>query len=197
MTINQFLSGVALAAPAFFTRSRVTLVALTLLQTTVLSAASVWTTAASACTVDNDIAISEVAAAELKLRPGSTGAIVARCNITNPLDSGADPQWNRMRVTYRDPDGTGTVARVNVKLRRVNLLDGATTTITEFNSDQFTGVSAQYRQISFVQQFQFLTYAYYLELRVGRTSTFLDPVLYRVDLRQNSFPLPPPGSTPQ
>jgi hypothetical protein len=96
MKISQSITRAALAAPALFTRSRVTLMALMLLQTTVLSAAGVWTTAASACTVDNDIAKSTVAAAEFKFGPGFTGEIVARCNITNPLDSAANPQWNLM-----------------------------------------------------------------------------------------------------
>ena len=72
-------------------------------------AAGIWTHAAAACALDPvSVARADIQAARLQLKRGRTGTVMARCNVTNPLDDGQDPFWNFLEISYRDPDGKGT-----------------------------------------------------------------------------------------
>jgi hypothetical protein len=58
-------------------------------------AQSIWTHVASACAVDDGSAATyEVNAARFKVKSGVTlpATVVARCNVTNPQDSGLSPR---------------------------------------------------------------------------------------------------------
>ena len=133
---------------------------------------SISTHVASTCTVDEDsTAIHQFTGGELGFRAGSTGAITARCNVVNPRDDGQNPQWGVLEVVYRDPDGAGA-NQVVATLKRVSN-SGVTTTVPGviFNSNNFAGaIGVQMRSVNFVHGFNFLSYAYYIELRIVRSS---------------------------
>jgi hypothetical protein len=126
-----------------------------------------WTTAASACMPDeaaiasytNDSAASSIAA-------GITGDIVVRCNVSSPTDLGT-PNWNKMDVTFNDPDGPGTDKAVLVSLRRVHEDTGVSSTITTANSN--TRPAGQQKLTHDVMHaFDFEHYAYYLQITIRR-----------------------------
>ena len=103
----------------------------------VAHAAPVWTAAANTCVVDNsDIGDYDQDAFGIHHSRHSEGTIIARCNVSNPLDSGADPGWGTLEVVYRDPDGRDDRSQVRVRLIRVNN-GGNSTNVAEFDSDEF------------------------------------------------------------
>jgi hypothetical protein len=130
-----------------------------------------WTTVASACVPDEDsVGIYQFEQARFEFSGASTGEIVARCNITDPADLfGGNPSWNRMDVTYNDPDGSLNSSRVRVQLRRVHETTGASATIATFDSNLF-GIGQQLETLSFVHAFNFVDYAYYLTIILDRTN---------------------------
>jgi len=88
-------------------------------------AAPVWTATGNSCVVDNsDLDQYEQDSFSLQHRKRAEGTILARCNVSNPLDSGANPGWGTLEVVYRDPDGRDNRSQVRVRLIRVN--NGAT-----------------------------------------------------------------------
>jgi len=135
-----------------------------------------WTTVASACVPDEDSAgLYQFEQARFEFSRASTGQIVARCNITDPADLfGGNPGWNRMDVTYNDPDGFFNNSRVRVQLRRVHKTTGASATIATFDSNLF-GVGQQLETLSFNHAFNFVDYAYYLTLILDRTDATVGP----------------------
>lgn len=129
-----------------------------------------WTTVASACVPDEtSIGIYQFEQARFEFAGANTGQIVARCNITDPADLfGGNPIWNRMDVTYNDPDGYFNNSRVRVQLRRVHETTGMSTTLVTFDSNLF-GPGQQLETLSFNHVFNFYDYAYYLTIIVDRT----------------------------
>jgi hypothetical protein len=82
----------------------------------------VWGHVASACAVDEQsLKTYQTAGAELTFQKAGFGTVQARCNVTNPLDVGQKPGWNRLIVSYRDPDNRQTGNRVKVTLLRLNV----------------------------------------------------------------------------
>src|SRR2546423_944188 len=81
-----------------------------------------WTSTASSCSLDPaSAAMSAFSNADFKFSGSNVGggtAIVVRCNVANPLDTG-NPSWNTLFVGYQDPDGIGTKHRVLARLRRL------------------------------------------------------------------------------
>src|SRR5205814_9652824 len=79
-----------------------------------------WTSTASSCSLDPaSAAMSAFSNADFKFSGTNVGggtAIVVRCNVTNPLDTG-NPTWNTLFVGYQDPDGVGTKYRALARLR--------------------------------------------------------------------------------
>jgi len=186
MTLNGVIAGRSGAVPVFLIPNRMILMALLFLPATLLHAAGFWSTAASACVID-EASVSKFAAsgAQLNFLAGQTGQVVARCNITNPLDSGGNPNWNILQVTYKDQDGTATANQVLVTLKRVHVTDGVSSTIATFNSNGYSGSSLSQSKLQAVSHtFDFLNYAYYIEIVLSRSSAVAgnDPALYRVGL---------------
>ena len=141
----------------------------------------------SACTLDeSSLTNSGTSSAGLS---SSSGTVVARCGIANPMNSG-QPQWNRLLVTYQDPDGTGTTYTVRVRLRRVNYATGVTATIATFDSNTVS-LSAQaitLDEIAFSHVFDFYNHSYFLELTLTRPATpGTAPAVFLVRLAQIVF----------
>jgi hypothetical protein len=124
---------------------------------------------------------------ELRFLSGSTGQIVARCNITSPLDTGNSPPWNSLLITFRDPDTSSantSANQVEIALRRVAYLNGLSETITTFNSSvRPASQFAQWTLHPVNHTFDFYNYGYYLQIKLTRSSSAgNDPGVFRVRL---------------
>jgi hypothetical protein len=140
-----------------------------------------WTTAASPCVPDEDSAGSyNLEQARFEFLGAAIGQIVARCNITNPRDDAASPTWRCMSITYDDPDGFFSQYRVRVQLRLVRDTDGASQTITTFDSNLVADSNPEVH--CFSHTFNFLRNAYYLTLILDRENAQANPRIMRVRL---------------
>jgi hypothetical protein len=140
-----------------------------------------WTTAASACVPDEDSEGKYILEqARFEFLGAANGQIVARCNITNPLDDVISPAWNCMDITYDDPDGFFSQYRVRVQLRLVRDTDGASQTITTFDSNLVLDDNPE--RHCFGHTFNFLRNAYYLTLILDRIDPQANPRIMRVRL---------------
>src|SRR5262245_2432016 len=81
--------------------------------------------------------LTDMSLGRLQFLGNNMGTIVARCNITNPNDAGANPGWGHLEITHNDPDGMGNNTQVLVQLMEVNKFTGNTAVITTFNSSNF------------------------------------------------------------
>ena len=145
-----------------------------------------WTTVASACVVDEDsLASASLEQARFEFLGAAVGQIVARCNITDPNDVGG-AVWNRMTITYDDPDGFFSQYRVRVQLRRARDTDGQSTTITTFDSNLVADSNPEVH--AFNHNFDFVRNAYYLTLILDRVDALQLPRIMRIRLWQA-----PPG----
>ncbi|MGH8611226.1 MAG: hypothetical protein ACREYF_04030 [Gammaproteobacteria bacterium] len=146
-----------------------------------------WTTVASTCVPDEaSVGRYQFEQARFEFSGANTGQIVSRCNITDPADLLNDnPIWDRMDVTYDDPDGFFAGSRVRVQLRRVHETTGASATFATFDSNAFPP-GQQLKTIAFVHpdddEFDFYNYAYYLTIIVDRNSANAVPRIERVRL---------------
>lgn len=144
-----------------------------------------WTTVASACVPD------EESTGKFAMEQGTfqflgvnTGSIDARCNVTNPADTGnltSNPDWDLVEVTYNDPDGAANGSQVVVYLRRVHRVTGVSTDVHVFNSNVY-GAGQQLRVENFNHTFDFVNYAYYIAISVRRNVYNLNPRIQRVKL---------------
>jgi hypothetical protein len=140
-----------------------------------------WTTAASPCVPDEDSAGSyNLEQARFEFLGAAVGQIVARCNITNPRDDTANPGWNCMVITYDDPDGFLNPSRVRVQLRLARDTDGASGTITTFDSNLVADSNPEVH--CFDHTFNFERNAYYLTLILDRVDPQSNPRIMRVRL---------------
>lgn len=154
-----------------------------------------WTVVVSTCTPDEDSAGRyEFETSAFQFKGTNVGTITARCNVTDPDDyvppeGGAtgvsDPVWNRIEVTYFDPDGNllGVGARATVSLRGVDKNTGEEYLVKTFNSDTYNTVGIRLRETSIpvAHHFNFVRYAYYVALQLTRTVGD-SPKLFRVRL---------------
>ena len=150
----------------------IVLVAVTLLTFMLPSVAlaTPWTVAGSSSTVDeSDIGRFATNSSYINFRPGATGPIRARYNVTNPFDG--DPvhdNWNRLYVSFKDP---GMESRIYVYLRAMDLVTGASTPIARFDSDDFPAsdlVQLQDIPIPIGYMFDFESKVYFIEVRLTR-----------------------------
>ena len=109
-----------------------------------------------------------------------TGTIEARCNITNPNDAGANPGWGHLEITHLDPDGMANATQVLIQLMEVNKATGVTTVITTYNSNAFN--AAILRVHGFNYNWNFVSFAYYVNVQITRQDPALIPWLARVRL---------------
>jgi hypothetical protein len=128
------------------------------------------------------------------------GYIAVNCNVDNPrfTATGLVPTWNKLQVTYRDPDGLGNPGQQGseyqayVQLVRVSKTTGALASIVTFDSNlqcaQGTACvadnSVRSIGVPFAHTFDFNNYAYAVYVRLYRAlATFsLSPAVYQVRL---------------
>lgn len=149
-------------------------------------AQGLWQQEAVGCAVD-DADVTRFAASTLgyvTLATGVAGGIYMRCGVTNPMDGGGSPGWDRLYVTYKDPDATGTGSQVKVFLKRISRSTGSLSTIATFNSNSFSGTGTQEKYVSVTTTWDFAAYYYFLEIYLGRTSTTSDVRAYGFSLQQ-------------
>jgi hypothetical protein len=156
-----------------------------------------WTHTASSCEVDEESnGRYTLTGPDFSYKGGMQGgpstevpALMARCNVANPLDSG-NPAWNRLIVTYRDTDLGCPFNRVVVKLFRVPRVPSTTrqlTLIATFNSDTvsegcqeiFFGSMTE-DAVAFSHQFDFLNNAYHVEIQLFRLDNEFPPPIARM-----------------
>lgn len=111
----------------------------------------------------------EASAARFRHKGSITGEIVARCNVTNPRDDGSDPVWDYLEVVYRRQAETD---QVTAELIRVSNETGGVHTLATFDSNNFgTSPDEQTRHVEFDHTFNFVAFAYYVQIKVSRTSS--------------------------
>jgi len=150
--------------------------------------ASRWTAVASTCMIgadqvgDNGIYTYSSGSA-LTFASGETGEIKARCNVTNPMDSG-NPTWNTLTVGYQDPDGHLTTYQVSVTLYRVNKSTGAIDTVGNvFNSNNFGAIGPKANSVTLNNPtFDFADYSYWVTLDLVRNDSASNPSVWFVSL---------------
>lgn len=144
-----------------------------------------WTTVASTCVPDEESQdIHMFRDASFEFQPGDFGQIIARCNITDPHDTGnfVSPPWAAMDVTYNDPDGMAAGNRVRVLLRRAHEVTGVGPVLAVFDSNLF-GAGQQLQSLAFAHAFNFTNFAYYIVIIVDRANAIMDPRIQRIRLR--------------
>jgi hypothetical protein len=110
----------------------------------------------------------------------NVGMIEARCNITNPNDAGANPGWGRLEITHDDPDGQMAGAQVVVRLIEVDKATGLINVITTYDSNNFN--QAILRVHMFNYAWNFVSFAYHVNVQITRNNANLVPWLARVRL---------------
>ena len=135
VTRNYFLSAALRALAA------ITLIAGTagILATTAQAQANrSWTAAGATGTLDEDsTAIAEFKNFAINLKPGATGTVRIRYNITavDSLNQFCPATTSTVKVRFRNSDNIGVAARVAFEIKVTNVLSGGSTTIYSFNSD--------------------------------------------------------------
>lgn len=128
------------------------------------------------------------------------GFIAVNCNVDNPrfTPTAALPAWNRLQVTYRDPDGLGSPGQQGseyqafVQLVRVSKTNGVLSTIVTFDSNVqcspgtacIADNTVRNIRVPFAHTFDFSNYTYAVYVRLHRAlATFsLSPAVYQVRL---------------
>lgn len=131
---------------------------------------SVWTHVGAACVADESSAGKyEASAARFRHKGSNTGDIFARCNVTNPEDDGRNPNWDLLEVVYRCQAETD---QVTAELIRVSNETGGVHTLATFDSNNFgTSPDEQTEHVTFNHSFNFVAFAYYVQIKVSRTSS--------------------------
>ena len=107
-----------------------------------------------------------------------TGTNYFTCNVTTPIDSyPGEPDWNRMYLTFKDPDANGFV---QATLYRKNLATGAVGARATVTSTDGVGVREDWVSVS---GFDFDTYAYFVRIRMYRTNASSDQEFHLVRLQ--------------
>lgn len=147
------------------------------------AAAQTWSATASTCQVDDGYPIVfDVSGGTLSFAGGNSGTIHARCNVTNPVDTGK-PTWIGLRVGYRDPDGVNSSTRVYATLYQVDRSTGNLTALTSFDSNSYTDSGAtQHTKLFFGIAFDFSKYAYYIDVSLTRSAGFTTPQVWSLRL---------------
>jgi len=147
------------------------------IMSTAASAASIWSTPASACIVDEaDTSQYSVNLGKVTFRANATGAIGLRCKVSNPMDSGANPGWSKITIGAQDPDGCGSTYKISATLKRVRISDNATFSVATVTGCSLNGTS------TFIHIFDFANYTYYVGVTLERANTLQNPSAWAVKL---------------
>lgn len=154
--------------PANGTQLRVT--------TTSCLATKPWTTAGSTGAIDDDsLASAAVTNFVLGFKPGTTGTITARYNITPTKDLSrfCPATSSRISLRFRDEDDVGGAAQVLLTIHQTNIASGGDTTIFTFDSNvssQPAGSAFQTFTTEAPIDFDFSTSVYWIDARVSRSN---------------------------
>jgi hypothetical protein len=145
-----------------------------------------WTCVGSAFALDESSlasasnGITPPTAARLQFLGNTFGTIEARCNITNPNDAGGNPGWGHIEITHNDPDGMANAVGVVVQLVEVNKVNGIAVPFFTYDSSNFN--SAILRALAFNKAWNFVNFAYYVNVTITRPNANMNPWLARVRL---------------
>jgi hypothetical protein len=126
----------------------------------------------------------QVVAGSVKHADGETGQITLYCPIhapmwvpfvfLGPIDRTFIPRSpNTLRLTYRDPDGTGSSQNVEAQVIRMAKSDGLIAPVAgaAVNSSSFGGTGSQTRRsTTFSHAFDFAENYYYVRIDLNRAS---------------------------
>jgi len=130
---------------------------------------AIWTCTGSTAIVDEkSLNKYESDGAWLMHKGTSTGYLLARCNVTNPMDKGASLGWNVLEVVYRYQRDD---SKLNVVLSRISN-KGNVSRIAEFSANSL-GVSPDTQMHSkfFSHSFDFANNAYFVFIEMSRKDT--------------------------
>ena len=145
--------------------------------------AATWSASASVCQPsERSAGLYQFDGSHFSFSGSNTGEILARCHVTNLMDSGA-PAWNTMVVGYKDPDGTGIDYQVTAQLSRVDKASGSSTILKTFSSNSFVDKGNTSHNTSFTHTFDFDNYAYFVTLTLDRVNTSDKSAVWFVQLK--------------
>ncbi len=136
-----------------------------------------WTTAGSTGTIDEDsLAIAQAKNFTTTFRPGATGTITVRYNITatDGTTSFCPATTSLIKFRYRNSDATGATAKFSWELHSSNVISGGNTIVTSFASTISPGFNAGSAFLTVTGtlggvDFDFTNNIYWLEVKVFRT----------------------------
>ena len=145
-------------------------------QSVTLAQSSIWTCVGSTLAPDEGSLNNYLVDDAMFLHKGTIrGPIVGRANVTNPVDSGGNPQWDTLEVFYRDPDDelpNDDQNQVVVTLERTRLVSGESVILATFDSDTFPlNNNFQKQSVPFSHTFNFSQFAYFINVEVSRHPT--------------------------
>ena len=172
VTRNCFLSAALRTLAAF------TLIAGTagILATTAQAQATrSWTAAGATGTLDEDsTAISEFKNFAINLKPGATGTVRIRYNITavDSLNQFCPATTSTVKVRFRNSDNTGAMARVAFDIKFTNVLSGGSNVLYSFNSDGkgLGNAFTTFTDSTAAIDFDFAQNVYWIDAIVSRTN---------------------------
>jgi len=156
------------------------------LSTSVATPGPRWTHTGATIIVDEDsLKKFEAGFPSIYFKGTNIGDVRGRANIVNPKDDGSSPGWNRLEITYKDQDGSGTTYRVLIKIFRVDKITGVYYgPLVTFDSNSYASPvpSVQYYSLPFTLTFDFSANAYWIMITLTRSSTANNPTLYFLGL---------------
>lgn len=150
-----------------------------------------WTTVGSAGTVDEaDLGTVALSTNTAAVSGAATNAIVdIRYNVV-AVDGVFGGERNTKTLSARFADN-GAAAQVIVRLQRLNIFNGVTTTLAELNSNAFPpSTVAQTRGTSFNCQnaeFDFVNNIYYLDVPLIKTGSSGNPLVRAIQICGNGI----------
>jgi hypothetical protein len=115
----------------------------------------------------------------VSLKPEATGSVLLRYNVV-AVDGLFGGGCAELGVRFRD---NGPEARIIVRLKRYNLVNGETTTLLTLNSDNFDASdSFQLKTVVDFLHFDFFNFAYFLEASLRKTDATGSPALAIIQL---------------
>jgi hypothetical protein len=131
-----------------------------------------WTAAASTGTIDEDsLAIAEVKNFTVSLKPGLTGTVTTRLNVTstNGASSFCPATSLMLKIRYRQSDASGTLAKVTFELHQTNISTGGNTVIVPTPLGFSSGGSFFTISGNFGVDLDFANNIYWIEIKVFRS----------------------------
>jgi hypothetical protein len=155
--------------------ARLTILAAALVLPLAAQAGVYWTSIASACVVDPQSPYYEFVESGLTYLElsSSTSPIQARCNVVTTQDTNA-PGWTTLEIGYSNATSNGQITAEIVQVTTGNSITSFCTVSNNSNNGTHT--------CTFTNAFDFSTYAYYVDIVIGRAATGEYPQINYVSL---------------